>query len=383
MIDSTQMSQASAATSPSPAAGGRKYKYVSLTHQLIRDMARQNLKTGDRIGTENDLCEQYGLSRITVRKALATLEEDGFIYRKQKKGTFVKRAVDLSRDLFLVRGTIVVAMQNNYLDPAEAVAEFTLFRAVERELAAQGFSVRVIGLGANSEQDRARLLHAVEDEDVEGICAIGSALEPYRAMLGELPLVSSCTFHPTPGAWIGLQMQTVTRDCIQYLVAHGHREIAVMCGPWIESRGLMDFACGFREACEAGGVPFRRERLYHAFEGESIEELAQAILTAKDRPTAVFAEDWKACHAMLAAAVDLGLNVPDDLSILGCGQNVMNIKVPLALDTYLPDTERVGQRIARLLGEIIDGAEPPAEPIHVNGQIVTQGSVRRLTDAPA
>jgi GntR family transcriptional regulator len=48
-----------------------------------------------RIPPERELCEQYQVSRITVRKALDELERAGYIYRKQGKGTFVKpKAID-------------------------------------------------------------------------------------------------------------------------------------------------------------------------------------------------------------------------------------------------------------------------------------------------
>lgn len=47
------------------------------------------LKPGDRIPPETELCTKYGVSRITVRQAIHSLVEEGFLYRKQGKGTFV------------------------------------------------------------------------------------------------------------------------------------------------------------------------------------------------------------------------------------------------------------------------------------------------------
>ncbi len=44
---------------------------------------------GARLETERGLCRELGLSRITIRRALQILEEEGLIIRQQGRGTFV------------------------------------------------------------------------------------------------------------------------------------------------------------------------------------------------------------------------------------------------------------------------------------------------------
>jgi len=56
-----------------------------------------DLKPGDRIPTEAELSKLYGISRITVRKAVELLEEDEVLIKKQGIGTFVT-ARKLKRD---------------------------------------------------------------------------------------------------------------------------------------------------------------------------------------------------------------------------------------------------------------------------------------------
>ncbi|WP_432799638.1 substrate-binding domain-containing protein [Poriferisphaera sp. WC338] len=373
------MSLAPSSSDATLAGRNSKYKYVELTQNLMRSMARRQMRVGDRLGTEKELCEEYGLSRITVRQALSILEADGYIYRKQNKGTFVKRSVGSASDMQILRGTIVVAIENNMgLDPVESTAEFTLFRALERELAVHGFSVRVIGLGDNTERDRSRLLHAVGDSDVEGVCAIGPSFEPYRSTIGDLPLISTATFHPTDGIWVGTNAQSFTRTCVDHLIQKGHREIALVCGSWIDDRGLMGFIAGYREACESHGIPFYRDRVYHACQDESLVGLARQAMSSRVPPTAIFVEGWRGCNAVLAAASELGISIPDQLSLIGSGQNVLNIKVPLPITTYVSDNEQLGRHIGDLLTQMIDGGSMPDEPIWIEGEIIEQGSVQVL-----
>jgi len=63
--------------------------YQQLKNILKGQMLSGVLKPGDQIPSESELCRIYGVSRITVRQAVRSLVDEGFLYRKQGKGTFV------------------------------------------------------------------------------------------------------------------------------------------------------------------------------------------------------------------------------------------------------------------------------------------------------
>src|SRR6201996_3078361 len=58
---------------------------------LHDEIARGAIAPGDALPTEQSLCDQFGVSRITVRRALADLAEQGYIERRQGVGSFVSR----------------------------------------------------------------------------------------------------------------------------------------------------------------------------------------------------------------------------------------------------------------------------------------------------
>ena len=64
---------------------------------LHDEIDRGVLAPGDALPTEQTLCDQFGVSRITVRRALADLAEQGYIERRQGVGSFVRERVRPSR----------------------------------------------------------------------------------------------------------------------------------------------------------------------------------------------------------------------------------------------------------------------------------------------
>ncbi|MED1469049.1 GntR family transcriptional regulator [Bacillus salipaludis] len=65
--------------------------YVQLKESIRGSILNGQLKYGDQIPTELELSEEYKISRITVRKAILELVEEGYLVKKQGKGTFVNK----------------------------------------------------------------------------------------------------------------------------------------------------------------------------------------------------------------------------------------------------------------------------------------------------
>ncbi|MEN6637305.1 MAG: GntR family transcriptional regulator [Clostridiaceae bacterium] len=67
-------------------------KYAQVKAQLLH-MIRDENRFPDRcLPSERELCELFGVSRITIRRAVADLELDGVLFRVQGKGAFVNAA---------------------------------------------------------------------------------------------------------------------------------------------------------------------------------------------------------------------------------------------------------------------------------------------------
>lgn len=63
--------------------------YLQIAHCLIRKISEEEWAVGEQLPTENTLSEWFGISRVTIRQALAQLEDEGLIQRQRGKGCFV------------------------------------------------------------------------------------------------------------------------------------------------------------------------------------------------------------------------------------------------------------------------------------------------------
>jgi GntR family transcriptional regulator len=72
--------------------------YLQIDRHIGLRIEAGEWQPGERIPNESDLCETYGVSRITMRQAITRLVQRGMLTREQGRGTFV-------RDLSLIAGS--------------------------------------------------------------------------------------------------------------------------------------------------------------------------------------------------------------------------------------------------------------------------------------
>ena len=131
--------------------------YLQLAEELRGLIRSGELKENEQVMTEKELSEQYGVSRITVRKALDVLTEEELLVRKQGKGTFVtgKR---IKRSL----NTLMSFTQNCEREGKKPGTKFLTADII----AAHPEDVRLFGLEEDDTVIRIKRLRYADDEPV-------------------------------------------------------------------------------------------------------------------------------------------------------------------------------------------------------------------------
>ena len=79
--------------------------YQTVENDILKKIVSGELPGGSQIPTETELCKQYKVSRITVRRAVQNLIDQSLLYRLRGKGTFVNPS-----KLTLKRGTSTISI---------------------------------------------------------------------------------------------------------------------------------------------------------------------------------------------------------------------------------------------------------------------------------
>ena len=108
----------------------KQLKYYKMHHDLQEQIRRGELKNGDRVPSENQLAAAYQVSRQTVRKALAILEQEGYIYAVHGKGTFVSERMQPEHKSHNI--AVVTTYLSDYIFPR-------VIQGIEEVLTAKGY----------------------------------------------------------------------------------------------------------------------------------------------------------------------------------------------------------------------------------------------------
>ena len=168
----------------------------------------------------------------------------------------------------------------------------------------------------------------------------------------------------------------------RYLLGLGHRSIAFIGDALQDPFGFTSSAdreVGFRGALAAGDVNIPADWIGHGAHGRyEARDLARRMLLEPHRPTAIFAASDTQALGVIAAARELGLHVPDDLSVIGYDD--IEAADYVGLTTVRQQLFESGRRGAEiLLSEIDERSEKP--PVaHLTPELVVRATAAPPTE---
>lgn len=169
----------------------------------------------------------------------------------------------------------------------------------------------------------------------------------------------------------------------QHLLRLGHRDILYLCSgnkdKAIET--LTDRLYGFQKALSEFDVEFKKEKCIDV-EKRNRDDLRHhlaEIFNKKSRPTAIFAYDDHLAVEAVTFLTELGLKVPDDLSIIAPG-DIINYSEPYVpkITTFQVDPAQIGRIANHLMMERLNDKESRHQVVKVRQRLVDRGSCREI-----
>jgi LacI family transcriptional regulator len=168
------------------------------------------------------------------------------------------------------------------------------------------------------------------------------------------------------------------RLAVDHLVGLGHRRIGMVTGRAdLISAELRER--GYREAHTAAGIDVDESLLrLGAFDPDIAREAARELLTMAEPPTAIFAANDSTALATLEVADELGVDVPDRLSVVGFDNIPESALAQPPLTTVQQPMRRMGHDAIAMLVALIAGADLDNTHITLETTLVP----RQTTAAP-
>lgn len=327
-----------------------------------------------------EFARQIGVSTATVSRALHTRGRISPATRQM----ILERAKELGYTPNLHAQRLVTGRSHmialDYLGQAQILSDMffvALARGIQQALHAHGY-----GLLLNLMMDplqRDTLQHQwIRSQAVDGMILVGGA-DVDRAMLREIASEKSpCVLigqQPVEGiphvGSVTVGLAHGARQVARMLVEAGHYRIGFL-GSELPDPVL----AAFRAELQTLGAGLSEE--YVTLAGRTPEEGAQAMgqmLAQSRRPTAVFARTDVLALGALRAAKQVGVRVPEELSLVGHDDISAAEWTDPPLTTVRVDCLELGQAATRILIQLLKQPEANSDPCEVQTELVQRATV--------
>jgi DNA-binding LacI/PurR family transcriptional regulator len=165
---------------------------------------------------------------------------------------------------------------------------------------------------------------------------------------------------------------------IEHLAGLGHRRIGHVSG-WLRTDTGVRRRAGFEAAMCRHGCERRPEwQADGGFTFDGGRRATHAIMQAAERPTALAVDALVSALGVLTGLRELGLRVPDDVSVITIDEHVLARQTTPPLTTVDPPQRALGRAAAQMLLDVLDGGVGDRLVIEARSSIVHRASTAPL-----
>jgi GntR family transcriptional regulator of arabinose operon len=357
-------------------------KYLQLKQEILSWLHSGRLKPNEQMPSENEIAEQFQMSRQTVRQTFGELEQDGWLFRVQGKGTFVSNPQSQKAQDIQTIG-VVTTYISDYIFPH-------IVRGAEAALRDKGYRL-VLSSTDNDKQKEKECLISMMSQPLSGLI-----IEPTKSAEGNpnLSYYLSLDYQKIP--YIMINERYPEMDCAyvriddenggflatEHLIQLGHQRIA----GFFKTDDLqgVNRLKGFIRAHHQYQIPLLPEMVIgYSTEEKQIKtyETAMHLLgQAENRPTALVCYNDGLAVNLLEVIRKLGLSVPDDLSMVGFDDSALATATEVKLTTLTHPKTEMGVAAAVLLIAMIEQKITDHSSMHriFTPELIIRTSTRKL-----
>ncbi len=366
-----------------------KKKRGSPLYQQVRDIIKKKIETGEykpqtQIPSIVELTSFFSVSTITIRQALADLMRNGYLETKAGGGTFV--TADWAEKQQKKSNKIIgVIFTDFFKNPFFS----QILEGIESVMSINGYHIIVNNNDNNSEKE-ARLIREIKEKGVDGfiLCPASSN----RSSISD-QILKELLEEKFPLVFVDRKIEEFPFDYVttnnfeggyiatKYLLGLGHTKIGLILG--VEANTVRERLQGYQKALKEAGIDFDPLMIKKSYIELTYKEAGyqntMELLHLKNPPTAIFACNDPLAMGSYKACQELGLNIPEDLSIIGYDDIPEFSHLNPPITTIHQPIKEMGEQAAKLLLERIEDRNKPAKKVILKNTLIVRNSCRQYS----
>lgn len=353
-------------------------KYMELA-KWINDQIRENkLQAGQKLYSENELREMFGVSRQTVRRATNMLEQEGILRSVRGSGTYIndnRQAVLTQKK----RVSVITTYVDGYIFPR-------MIQGIENVLLQSGYSVQIAFTNNQHGREKTILEDVLSRDEVSGIVAETTKsalpnpnLKLYQEIMRRrIPILFMNSFYPELKIpHVSLNDHMAGYEMTKYLIRMGHTKIAGIF-KLDDLQGRIRYS-GFMEAMSEAGLGIEDTKILwlDTVDIRQMEKQTARVLERSKDCTALFCYNDEVAYGVLDILKKSGIRVPQDISVASVDNANLATMGEIGITTVPHPMELLGKKASETLLRMIRDPFFDAN-FEFDAEIVERDSVRRL-----
>lgn len=165
----------------------------------------------------------------------------------------------------------------------------------------------------------------------------------------------------------------------RHLIALGHRRVGVLAGA-MRLPNILERVQGFIDGMRVNGIEVSEGDVLGGPQAAELGRRARELLDRPTVPTAIFATNDIVAIGAWRTLVEMGVHVPEEISLVGFDDIEMSRLTVPDLTTVAQDKIGIGQVATTLLLNVMRGTADTARHVHIEPHLIVRGSTMRAAN---
>ncbi|MGC8782844.1 MAG: substrate-binding domain-containing protein [Armatimonadota bacterium] len=355
-------------------------RYRRIQQHIEQLIAQRRVHEGERIPSEREIARQFGVSQMTVNRAIQELVREGVLVRRVGSGTYVQRRQPLARAVTRTSVVMVPPFADHLEEDTYLRWPFHAFRdraiqddyvLIVEPASYQGYQEVV------QRYPGAGFIFLIPDEE-------GYDTLHHLFVRGVPFVVLGASWQDAPFACVDSDNIDGARMAMGYLFRLGHERIAYVNGKE-SATNCRDRLRGYLQAMEERGIVAEEDWIVRPHSNRQLSDEAKHHLTSlllrRDAVTAIFCAGYYLTLEVLSLIRTLRLRVPEDVSIISFDDPSSAAHLQPPLTVVRQPLYAMGERaVDRLLNRMRSPANEPGGVEYLPVELIVRNSCERLPE---